>query len=172
MTDPLTLFAQIGFLFDTDDGSLPELRLTGLAGDESARIFARLRAIASRINQGATFRDLRADADTSVDSVPNAAALVVAGDAEAFHLVLQDPSVDGTALPPLGVFVFADEIALDYRMGAAWGAREVIALVALLCELQRLAPRSRVELEEHAPADARDRFAMAITDYCGQRDAP
>lgn len=172
MSDPNAIFAHIGFLFDTDDGSLPELRITGLTGDAAARLYARLRSLASRINDGATVWDLRVDRDTPVDTVPNAAALVVSGEAQAFHVVLQDPRLDGVALPPLGVFVFPDEITLDYRMGASWGPREISALLDLLCELRRLAPGSRVELEEHAPADARDRFADALSNHCGGASSP
>lgn len=169
--DAHALYTQLGFLFDTDDGSLPEVRLTGLTVDQTPLVYARLRALSSRINHGAYFWDRRADRETPVDSVPNAAALVISGDAEVFHLVLQDPRVGAVALPELGVFVFPDEISLDYRMGPAWGPTEVAALCELLCELQRLAPGSRVELEEHALADVRDQFAATVARYCDQRDA-
>jgi hypothetical protein len=169
--DPHALFAQIGFLFDTDDGSLPELRLTGLSAAQTPLVYARLRALADRIDEGACFWDRRAGRETPVDDVPNAASLVVAGDADAFHLLLRHPRLGAVALPDLGVSVFDDEVALDYRMGRAWGPTEVGALLGLLCELRRLAPGSRVELEEHARADARDRFAAAVARYCARRDA-
>ena len=169
MSDVDELYRQIGFLFDSDDGSLPEVRLTGLTVDQMPLVYARLRAIASRINDGAYFWDRRGDREASVDSVPNAAALVVSGDAEAFHLVLQDPRVGAVALPPLGVFVSPEEIALDYRMGPEWGPAEVSALVDLLCDLKRLAPGSRVELEENALAEIRARFAAAVAQHCERR---
>ncbi len=169
--DMQALYARVGFLFDTDDGSLPEVRLTGLSGDQAAAVYAQLRALAHEINDGAYFWDARADRERLVESVPNAASLVVSGEAEAFHIVLQDPRVGAVALPPLGVFVSPDEVALEYRMGAEWGPSEVAALFALLCELQRTTPGLRVELEDHALAEVRHHFAAAVAQYCAQRDA-
>jgi hypothetical protein len=167
--DPQALFARIGFLFDTDDGSLPEIRLAGLTAHQTPLVHARLRALASRTHEGASFWDRRADRATPLDSVPNAAALVVSGDAEAFHLLLHDPHVGDVALPALGVFVFPDEVVLDYRMGPEWGPTEVAALLALLCELRRLAPGSRVELD--ALDDVRDDFAALVAQSWDQRSA-
>ena len=96
---------------------------------------------------------------------------MISGDAEAFHLILQDPHVGAVALPELGIFVFPEEIALDYRPGPEWGVTEVAALVELLCELLRIAPGSRVDLEEHALAEVRAQFAAAVARYCKRRGA-
>lgn len=162
------LYDQIGFLFDTDDGSLPEVRLTGLPIDRTPVVYARIRALATRINEGAYFWERRAELEAPIDSVPNAATLVISGDADAFHFVLQDPRFGEVALPELGVFVFSDEIALDYRMGPEWGAKEVAAIVELLCQLKRLAPGSHVELEADALPEERVRFARAIAEFCSE----
>ncbi|MDF1503631.1 hypothetical protein [Roseisolibacter sp. H3M3-2] len=164
--------SQVGFLFDPDDGSLPEIRLTGLTAEQTPRVYARLRALAARLNDGASLVDRRAEHEVPVDAVPNAASLVVAGHVDGFHVVLRAPRVGAVVLPDLGVFVAADEIALDYRMGAQWGATEIAALLALLCELHRIAPGSRVELEEHAEAGARERFAAAVARRCAEGGAP
>src|SRR5687768_1955040 len=111
-SDAEALYSQIGFLFDTDDGSLPEIHLTDLAANQTPLLYARLRGISTRINESATFWDRRANKETAIDSVPDAAERVVSGDADAFHMVLQEPRVGEVTLPPLGVFVFPDEIAL------------------------------------------------------------
>ena len=171
MRDVEGLYRRVGFLFDTDDGSLPEIRLTGLDIEQTPSVYTRLRALASRINERAYFWDRRTVREMPLDSVPNAAALVVAGDAEAFHFVLQDPRVGTVPLPPLGVFVSPTEISLDYRMGPDWGAAEVGALIELLCELQDHAPGSRMELEKHVLPEVQAQFAAAVAQYCGLRDA-
>jgi hypothetical protein len=171
VSDVDRLYRQIGFLFDTDDGSLPELRLTGLTAGQTPLVYARLRKLATRINESAYFWNREAGRETPVDSVPNAAALVISGEADAFHFVLQDPRVGDVALPELGVFVLPGEVALDYRMGSEWGATKVAALVGLLCELQRLAPGSQLELEDYALAETRAQFAATVAQYCESRDA-
>ena len=171
MVDPQTLFATIGGLFDVDDGSLPEIRLSGMSPDDTPRLYTRLRALAAEIREGARFRDRRVARDAGVDSVPNAAALVAAGDAEPFHFILVSPQVGGVTLPDLGVFVFRDEIALDYQMGPAWGPSEVTAFLGLLDALARSAPGSRLELDETATTDERERFAASVALYRRQRGA-
>ena len=61
-----------------------------------------------------SFWSITDDAERLVDSVPNAAALVVSGDAESFHVVLRGIRSGGVTIPDLGVFVFPDQLALDY----------------------------------------------------------
>ena len=168
MTGIERLYERIGFLFGSDDGSLPEFRLSGLTSGQMPAVYARLRQLGTEINEGAYFWDRREAREALLDSVPNAATLVVSGEADGFHFVLKDAWHQGTALPELGVFVDVCEIALDYRMGPEWGAREVAAFVAMLCELQRLAPESRVELEDAALPDVRARFAQAVAEYCSE----
>ena len=77
------MYREIGFLFDTDDGSLPELRITRLLADQTPVVYGRLRELASRINEGAYFWDRKAERDAPVDSVPNAATLMISGEAAA-----------------------------------------------------------------------------------------
>ena len=80
--------------------------------------FAQLRSRGKDVtHQGPKFWSVTHSKDCPLESVPNAAALVVLGEAEPIHFVLRDIDVGGVRLPDLGVFVFADQIALDYRMG-------------------------------------------------------
>ena len=84
--------------------------------------------------------------------VQNGSRLIVRGQREPFHILLRAPTADGTALPDLGVFVFEDELAIDYRMGPDWGPSEVAGFFTLLCQTTALAPSARVELEDIAVA--------------------
>ena len=70
------------------------------------------------------------DAEQALDSVSNAAALVVAGDAHPFVVVLGGIQAHDTTIPDLGVFVFPDQLTLFYRMGPDWD----------LCELGGIVP--------------------------------
>jgi len=146
-------------LFDTDDGSLPEIRVD--YSDSSATVagYALLRGRAARVvSERASLWSNTQSTNLPVDSVPNAAALVVSGEAASFHVVLGGIQSQGVTIPDLGVFVFSDQLALDYRMGPDWGARELGALFALLAELAALDPQASVS---HWDTDAADRFKAA-----------
>jgi hypothetical protein len=93
--------------------------------------------------------------------VSNAAALVASGEAEAFHVVFGGLHFRDTTIPDLGVFVFPDQLALDYRMGPAWGPKELEALFQLLDELTALDPRATLTLEEGVLPDVVARFQTA-----------
>ena len=96
-----------------------------------------------------------------MDPVSNAAALVVSGEAEAFHLVLGGLQSQAVTIPDLGVFVFPDQLALDYRVGPAWGPSEVEAFFRLLGELAALDQQASLSLEEGVLADVVARFQNA-----------
>jgi hypothetical protein len=69
--------------------------------------------------------------------------------------------VRGTSIPDIGVFLCPDQIALDYRMGSAWGSKQLEALFELLVELASLDSESSVSLEENAFPEVLDRFQKA-----------
>jgi hypothetical protein len=75
------------------------------------------------------------------------------------------------AIPDLGVFVYPNELALDYRMGPEWDEPRVRVLFELLRQLAALDPRARVRLDRHMRPAVEQRFLAAWADYCRQRDA-
>ena len=153
------IWAELHDLFDTDDGSLPEFRVCYSNVDATIVGYALLRTRAARVvSRDAHFWSAVHGEDRPVDSVPNAAALVVAGDAEPFHVVLGGIRGHASEIPDLGVFVFPDQLALDYRMGPAWGPAELEALFELLAELTRLDPAATLDLEEETRTEIRARF--------------
>lgn len=161
MSEPQRAWAELHDLFETDDGSLPEIRVDFAAPDALVAGYAVLRARAARIvSEAPTFWSIEAE-ERALDSVPNAAELVVSGDAEPFHVVLGGLDVGGVELPDLGVFVTPDQIALDYRMGPAWGPAQLGALFELLRELVRADPAARLTLEEGVRSEVRARFDAA-----------
>ncbi len=135
---------RIGDCFLEHDGSLPGIELAGLSPQEVSAIYLFLRS-RSRLSPGEpTFWDNVAERDVPVDSVPDAAALVASGWADAFHLCVEGLSVGGIGLPELGVFVFADSIELDYRMGPHWTEDAIRAFFELLFVLAGIAPSATI----------------------------
>ena len=146
-------------LFDTDDGSLPEVRVDYSNSEATVAGYALLRGRAAHVvSERPDFWSNLQSANLPIDSVPNAASLVVSGEAESFHVLLGGVQSRGITIPDLGVFVFPDQLALDYRMGPAWGPIELGAFFALLGELAALDPKVSVS---HWDTDATDRFKDA-----------
>lgn len=165
----MDLWHEFQSLFDSNDGSLPEIDIENVSPAGLARMWTYLRTIASDYAGDAWFWDKRNDRQTGLDSVPNPAALVVAGEAEIFHTVLQGITFFGTVIPNLGVFVFQDAISLDYRMGGDWNAAKVSALFELLRQLQRIDSNAQISLSKtYFSSDWRERFTAAFTRYVQQ----
>src|SRR5947209_1386478 len=99
---------EVGFLFDTDDGSLPEVRVTDLTPEGVAAAYAFLRARAS-VRPDLRFCHKGLGGEERLDGWPNPALLVATDEAEPFHFLAPGLAFDGVALPDLGVFVWPDE---------------------------------------------------------------
>ncbi|WP_337176770.1 hypothetical protein [Paludisphaera sp.] len=152
-------------LFDTDDGSLPEIRLAGLSRDGVARVFDLIRSRAT-LDSDAVFWHRALDREELLGAHRDPAGMVASGEAEPFHFVASGISAGGTILPDLGVFVFSDEVALDYRMGPEWGEAELGALFELLRILTAAAPEARVELDDHGLPEVERLFLDEWAAYC------
>jgi hypothetical protein len=140
------LWDQLHDLFDTDDGSLPDIEINNLSGEEVVNIYAYLRAQSELTSNEQYFWSKTENKDVQVDSVANAALLVVSGEAEAFHIVVRGLAFGGAGIPDLGIFVFEDSISLDYRMGPEWGPAELNALFLCFCKILKIAPLAQVIL--------------------------
>ncbi|RJS92033.1 hypothetical protein [Salinisphaera sp. Q1T1-3] len=156
------LWNELRNLFDTDDGSLPEIRVDYRDSAATVAGYALLRGRAAGVvSDKAYFWSKTHDAEVSLDFVSNAAALVASGEAEAFHVVLGGIQSRGIAVPDLGVFVFPGQLALDYRIGPAWGSNELEAFFSLLGELVSLDPAATLSLEKGVLPDVVARFQNA-----------
>jgi len=143
------LWEELREFFDTDDGSLPEIRLN----------FSDPRAVT---------RGLEFLRDHSRSHTPASPEVAESG---AFHVVLAGVRSAGVTLPDLGLFVFPDQLALDYRMGPAWGAAEVEGLFALIESLVHLDPTASLSLEDHVEPRAAARFQSAWRRYLEEHAA-
>ena len=152
-------------MFETDDGSLPDVYILNLSGRSVSKIWAYLRESSGTLVGDSSFWNRAKAKSVAVDSVPNAAKLVVNGEAESFHVVLHGISLNGALTPDLGVFVFPDAIYLDYRMGHEWGAQGLDAFFALLHKLKSFDKNALVTLPPESPVEEKRRFAKAFSEY-------
>ena len=155
---------RLRWLFDTDDGGLYDIRLTGLdeAGLVNAFEFVRSRA---NLTTDARFWHTELQQDQRVADYPDAARMVVQGIAEPFHVLARGLEFDGAVIPDLGVFVWADEMTLDYRMGPEWDWPQLLALFELLRQLVSVT-NGRVSLGRHVLPDVDAQFVGEWQAYC------
>lgn len=158
------LWNQLHDLFDTDDGSLPDIELNNLTAEEIENIYAYLRLNSKIVSCGAYFWSITTQEEVPVDSVENAASLVVRGEAEGFHILVGGLTFGETVIPDLGIFVFKDSISLDYRMGQEWGSAEVDALFALFSKIREIAPLVEIEYPDYS-SEVSERFKTALVSY-------
>ncbi len=159
------LWDQLHDLFDTDDGSLPDIEINNLSGREVIEIYAYLRAHSRITSNQQYFWSTTENKDVPVDAVPNAAQLVVNGEAEVFHVVVQGLAFGGAIIPDLGIFVFNDFITLDYRMGLEWGPAELNALFLCFGKILKIAPLAEITLPPMYYAYLNERFNQALRQY-------
>jgi hypothetical protein len=159
MSSSSWLWESLHDLFDTDDGSLPDVYIENLNSEAIVQGYALLRERASHIvTHDPSFWSIHDGKDCPLESVPNAAALVVSFQADPFHVVFGGITAGGCVVPDLGVFVFQESLALDYRMGPEWGPPQLEAFFHLLMELTFLNPNCTVQLDEHVTGEVRERF--------------
>ncbi|AEG01140.1 hypothetical protein [Methylomonas methanica] len=126
-------------IFGTDDGSLPDIEIDNLSGDEVISGYDFIRNHAERISsKEPSYWSTSKDCDVTFKYEDNPACQVVSGEAESFHLCfdgLKSPS--GKKIPELGLFVFSDCLSFDYRMGAQWDEQAVKGLFELILCLSK-----------------------------------
>jgi hypothetical protein len=164
MTSDSWIWTELRDFFDTDDGSLPEIRITYTKPGAAAAGYALLRQLASRVVTIDPYCST-ARGPISLDSVPNAAELVASGEAEPFHIVLAGITIRDTSLPDLGVFTFDDQLALDYRMGPNWNAGRLEALFEVIRQLLVLDQSASIRLEPGVDPDYEARFVRAFDSW-------
>lgn len=136
---PEYLWGKVKVCFEIDDGSLPTIEIRDLGSSDVARIYSLIRDESRLVSKHSYFWDTNLKLERHLDDVKNAAELVTENGAEPFHFNVENLTSNGVTLPCLGVHVFQDSIAIDYRMGKSWNLQKVYAFFSWLKEIVELA---------------------------------
>ncbi|MFZ2960587.1 MAG: hypothetical protein WA705_27220 [Candidatus Ozemobacteraceae bacterium] len=172
MSEAFPFWNSLHDLFDKDDGSFPEILINRLGGPGVIRGYSHIREKTKFLVGAPAFTGRRDGREKLLDSVPNAAEVVVSGAAEPFHFLARQIVVDAGIIPELGVFIFENAIALDYQMGRQWSESTLEALFSLVRFLVRNGENPVVTHEESDRPMARQRFEAAISRYLETPDEP
>jgi hypothetical protein len=166
------LWTELHDLFDIDDGSLPAVVLNYRDTRSVVEAFAYLRTLGQDVTCGGSrFWSITQSEERRLDSVPNAAELVLSGEAEPIQFLLGGIVIDGTVLPDLGIFVFEGGIELDYRMGEEWRSPELTAFFRLLLNLAKLDRNSSLALEDGTPPEVIVKFQRCWQRFIAEQGA-
>lgn len=159
------LWNQLHDMFDTDDGTLPDIYIDNVSPQGVESMWAYLKASAGSYASDASVWHKAKNQEIPISSVINAAKLVVTGEAEVFHIVLHGIIFNNVRIPDLGVFVFPDAIHLDYRMGPEWGPNELQAFFGLLRSLYAIDENAVISLPGDYNSEWQRRFREAMSAY-------
>lgn len=83
---------------------------------------------------------------------------MVLGEAASLLVVLGGIQSQGATTPHLGVVVFQDQLALDYRIGNSWTFTVLDAFFRLLLDLSALDEKPSLSIEDGIAAKVESRF--------------
>lgn len=150
---PTERWTKVRPCFEHDDGSLPTVEISSLTPDEVGRLYSFLRGCSKSTSVDPKFWDSVEEREVPIDDVPNAGSLVALRRAEPFHFNVDCIGIHGAAIPCLGVHVFQETIALDYRMGDDWNAENVYAYFKLLKSMVSRTRHGVLGLDSEAPPE-------------------
>lgn len=164
------LWGRLSPLFEEDDGGLYDVRLTGLTSSSGSRLAAHLQKRAVSLEGYAWDRVL--NREVKVENLAEAALQVGAKRLQRLHVLLTGIQLNGIAIPDLGLYVWTDELTLDYRMGREWSASVLYAFFELLYELSLIEPNLKLDLGDTALPQWQREFCDAFAWYSQRRFNP
>ena len=166
-------WAQLHKLFDTDDGSLPDIFVENLSSDQVRVIYQWVRSQCDIYcdNGDPTLWDREQECDVPIKSLDDPAQLVISGSADSFRHGLTQFSVSGVDIPQLTVAVSPNEIEFDYRMGPEWGPSQVVALLDFLWSIQQMAPDATISHSHEGDSQRSPVFAIAWREFTREQSA-
>jgi hypothetical protein len=133
------LWGELHELFETDDGSLPDIFVENLSNLDVQNIYCWVRS-QSEVFGDPSLWDRVEQRGIPIKNIENPVSLVLVGRVEPFRDGLAGLSVSGIELPQLTIAVYSNEIQFDYRMGSEWGPSQVEGLFEFLLAIQIIAP--------------------------------
>lgn len=162
------LWSAVSDLFADNDGSLPEIEITGLSPEGAQAIFEELMRRGRPALPDPMVWDEATDKDVRIEDTPNAGLLAAQGRMRSLHFVLAGIEHEGVQLPDLGLSIYPEGVSLDYYMGPHWNAVTAAAFVDLLSELKQLGGGQDILVQPEggktSEAD-QQRFRDAMTRY-------
>ncbi len=130
-------------LFDSEDGSLPDVFIDELSGDQVCSIYSWIMSQATIYDEPTLWHNAEGKS-LPIKSIEQPARAVVSGDVVQFRHGLTNLQIAGVELLGLTICISSDQISFDYQTGDDWDAPQVAAFLELLAGVIRLAPEATI----------------------------
>ena len=162
----MNIWNEVKHLFEKDDGSLPDIFISNLTNQELIAIYEWLMS-QCEAPQKTTVWSIEKECDVFLHEVPSPASSLCEGRIEYIKHPLEGLSINGILLPLLCIWVFSNEIIIDYRMGNEWSDKKVLALFDLLRCIQQIAPIAPITQADEGDYECKNtEFSQAFKAYC------
>ena len=140
------LWVQLESLFVNDDGSLPDIFVSDLTGEQVHKIYNWVRTHADIYSESVSplAWDCVNNCDVEIETISDPAREFLAGRIESFRHGLSLFTFSGAEIPQLTIFITDSSVEFDYRMGTDWGQSQVSALFDFLWAIQQMAPDATI----------------------------
>ena len=134
-------------IFSRDDGSLPEVEFDVSNAQDIRAAYLFLQSCACRIEsrkKAACYWSKSKGVLVPIGLGDDPVPALMSGDTDPLHIVfggIRSPS--GQAVPALGIFVFCDALAIDYRMGSDWDSSAILGLFEILDRIAEITGASK-----------------------------
>jgi hypothetical protein len=156
------LWEALSSLFETDDGSLPEVVIGNLDKNAVEQIFQYLKSHADPIENDVLVWHAQLGEEVPLNSIEGLIDLLYRGEVPRIRILLKNISVDGVSLPPIGCLILPSEVELDYKMGKEWNPEKVFNFLRLLAIFQSMKLDANIHIsdEGEAPFSPEERKAF------------
>lgn len=157
--------------FVDDDGSLPSVEFERLTQQSVSKLFQFFAKNGRCVTQSPTVWDNEQQLNVPLFSLDDPCRSLHEGRIEVFHCCFGGITFERTEIPVLGIFVFQECIAIDFRMGKDWNPANVDAFFKLLAHLKTLAPESHIQSAESEGLMDEKSFLEALRPYINQAES-
>lgn len=159
------IWLKVRHLFETDDGSLPDIFIQNLTDRQVVQIYNKVME-QSEIEGDPTLWSLEEEKDVPIKSVENPSQKFIEKKVDSFRHVINHHYINGVKIPTLSICVETKGVSFDYRMGNEWEEKQVSALFGLLSLLKEMAPNAKIfQANEGGYDQPSDIFATIFREY-------
>ena len=137
------LWLELKHLFETDDGTLPDIWVENISTEEIYAIYTYVMTVAE-VESESTVWDEQQDKEIKLSSLEDPVQFLLENKEASFKQYLPKIIVESVVILDLSIEVTNEYVAFDYRMGDAWNKKRVEALFYFLSEIKKIAQDSDI----------------------------
>ena len=153
------IWLKVRHLFETDDGSLPDIFIENLTDRQVVQIYNKVME-QSEIEGDPTLWSLEEEKDVPIKSVENPSQKFIEKKVDSFRHVINHLYINDIKIPTLSICVETRGVSFE------WEEKQVSALFDLLSSIKEMAPNAKIfQANEGGYDQPSDIFATIFREY-------